>query len=342
MSDNNPVISTKAKDEFSEALTRLKKSTEGAAAGAEKMGLGLKSSVERADELAERFHGISRKVDVFSEVGRSFVGFSKRATDLDKSLSRSTDSFIAGLERLTGRQDESSGTAARKELGRNGAPGAGLAREARSLSGIEDNFGLNTSRYMVEQQHSEQVIALEKATWETRLDIAGSAAGGLANIMQNLYVATGKNQRWMFEGMKASAVAEAVVQGHRAAIGAYAFGAKIGGPVLGAAFAATAAAAVAARIKQIVATTPGDATGTISSRGTANPEYRGGSSSAYPVPQRIEQTGPSQEVNINIYSATGYIDEAAKAAAAETIIDLINAGVDRNLKISTQVLGTEA
>ena len=51
----------------------------------------------------------------------------------------------------------------------------------------------------------------------------------------------------------------------------------------------------------------------------------GGSFGVYPVPTR-EEVKPTTDVKINIMSATGYISEAAKAAVAEEIISIINAG----------------
>ena len=58
----------------------------------------------------------------------------------------------------------------------------------------------------------------------------------------------------MFEIGKAAATAGAIVDGIAAVQGAYKQGAKIGGPALGAAFAASAAVATLANIKQIQST----------------------------------------------------------------------------------------
>ena len=57
--------------------------------------------------------------------------------------------------------------------------------------------------------------------------------------------------RKMFEVGKAAALAGAIVDGYAAITGAYAQGAKIGGPPLGAAFGAAAAAATFAQIQNI-------------------------------------------------------------------------------------------
>ena len=80
-----------------------------------------------------------------------------------------------------------------------------------------------------------------------KLQIASSIFGNLSSLMNT-------ESRKMFEIGKAASIAGAIVDGIAAVQGAYKQGAKIGGPPLGAAFAASAAVATLANIKNIQST----------------------------------------------------------------------------------------
>lgn len=71
----------------------------------------------------------------------------------------------------------------------------------------------------------------------------------------------------MFQISKAAALAEAVLSARQAVVDAYAWGTKLGGPALGAAFAGVAAAAQAANIAAIASASFGSTGGTGSSSG---------------------------------------------------------------------------
>jgi hypothetical protein len=146
----------------------------------------------------------------------------------------------------------------------------------------------NTALFELAEEDQRRTLDLDKKTWDTKLKTAGVAAGTMANLMQNLYVATGSNNKAMFDAGKAFAIAETVINTRAAAMAAYKSLAGIPyvGPYLGAAAAAAAIAAGAAQIREISSTQPGG--GSISARGIANPPYSGGSASSQPVPMRLE------------------------------------------------------
>lgn len=86
--------------------------------------------------------------------------------------------------------------------------------------------------------------AAEEANTKDRLNLASSMFSNLSGLMSS-------GSKKMFEIGKAASIANAVISGYEAVVSSYAAGAKIGGPWLGAAYAATAAAATFAQIQRI-------------------------------------------------------------------------------------------
>ncbi len=178
-------------------------------------------------------------------------------------------------------------------------------------------------------------LDMDRQTQQLRLSQAQGAFGMMANMMQNLTVVTGKEGGAAFKAMKAFAIAETSIQTYRAAQGAYAALAPIPvvGPALAAAAAAAAIVAGLARVKQIAGMEPGGtATGsTISAGGTANPSYSGGSPSAYPTPQRTEDTEKVPNITIQIYNPMG--NEDWDRLAEENIAPALRRALGRNVRI---------
>ncbi len=178
-------------------------------------------------------------------------------------------------------------------------------------------------------------LDIERQTHQMRLSQAQGAFGMMANMMQNLTVLTGKEGGASFKAMKAFAIAETSIQTYRAAQGAYAALAPIPivGPALAAAAAAAAIVAGLARVKQIASMEPGgSATGsTISAGGTANPSYSGGSPSAYPAPQRTDDSASAPNITIQIYNPMG--NEDWDKLAEENIAPALRRAFGRNVRI---------
>ena len=106
----------------------------------------------------------------------------------------------------------------------------------------------------------------EKASLNTR---AKAMFGFLSSITQGVTASS----RTMFEINKAAAIGGALLDAKEAIVGAYKFGAKIGGPPLGAAMAGTAAAATATQVQAIRATSFGG--GTTPSFAGSTPTFEG-------------------------------------------------------------------
>lgn len=153
-------------------------------------------------------------------------------------------------------------------------------------------------------ENARMVMDLEEKKRDFQLAAASQVFGGLSSMMQNLTVLTGKEGGAAFTAMKGFAIAETTINTYRAAQGSYAAlsGIPIIGPALGTAAAAAAVVAGLARVKQIASMQPGgSASGsTISSGGTANPTYSGGSPSAYPAPTRTDEPRQALTVTMNI------------------------------------------
>lgn len=111
---------------------------------------------------------------------------------------------------------------------------------------------------------------------------------GLSNLSTLMNV---ENKR-LFEVGKVAAIANATLSGYEAVVHSYNAGSKIGGPVVGAAFAATAGVATAAQISQIASTSYGGGAGGAVSAGA-------GASSQSPA-QAPAQQQERQVANITL------------------------------------------
>lgn len=123
--------------------------------------------------------------------------------------------------------------------------------EARNVT--EEEY--RTLREQLEAEHQDRLVALNKRTAST---IEGLLEGSFRNRLQagarfltQMTAATATESKRMFELNKIAAIASAALDAKEAVLGAYKVGSKIGGPPLGAAFAAVAAAATAAQISAI-------------------------------------------------------------------------------------------
>lgn len=180
----------------------------------------------------------------------------------------------------------------------------------------------------IQSTYTADSIASDKLLFDAKADYAAKSFGSMSNFFENLYVMTGSSNEELFNIMKTFAVAEATIQGYRAAVGAYAFGTEIGGPVLGAAFAASALAATGAQIANIIATEPGSTT-SISSTGEAvTTDYEGGSTEAYTTTEAT----PSQNITIQIYNPLSSQNWAQ--IVEDDIIPALNDASDRNINIT--------
>ena len=143
----------------------------------------------------------------------------------------------------------------------------------------------------VERDASDARKKIAEAESKQKMAIASSIFGNLSQLMNT-------ESRKMFEVGKAAALAGAIVDGIAAVQGAYKAGAKIGGPPLGAAYAATSAIATLANIQQIKSTKFGSA------NAAGGQSYSGGV-----VANNVAQQSSRQDISISVTGG----DDAGRA-----------------------------
>lgn len=136
----------------------------------------------------------------------------------------------------------------------------------------------------IEEKSVNAKIALAEKEKQAKMAVATGMLGNLASLMNT-------SSRKSFEVGKIAAIANASVSGAEAVMHSYKEGTKFGGPVLGAAFAATAAIAAANNINNIRKQTFGGG------GGAPTPAGQGSSGVAAPVTQTA---APTQVANINL------------------------------------------
>ena len=114
----------------------------------------------------------------------------------------------------------------------------------------------SASQAQADDAYREYTLAQDEKVAQQRMMIMQNMAGTLSQTFANLYTALGQKAKIFFHLSKAFAIAETILNTEMAAMASYFWGAKFGGPALGAAFAAIAYAAGMARIATIMATKP--------------------------------------------------------------------------------------
>lgn len=146
-----------------------------------------------------------------------------------------------------------------------------------------DAFNENNLRTAAE--YAAATEKLEEASNARKLGLASSMFGNLSTLMQT------ENKK-LFQVGKVAALSQAVIDGYSAVLSSYKEGTKIGGPVVGAAFAATAGIATAVQISKIGSASYGGGGSTAGGMGGSNPD----------VPQQQTQQAqqPAQDRTVRI------------------------------------------
>lgn len=166
-----------------------------------------------------------------------------------------------------------------------------------------------------DEEHRQRQLELEQEMQDELTLIAARAANQRAkltqdearqrmqithNMMNNLVQLMNSGSKQMFAIGKVAAVANALLKGREAVVSAYAAGSKIGGPPLGAAYAATAAAATAAQVASVMNTSFGGG-GTVSAKGggvTASRPTDNISNNPLPAPPDAEPKHSKVTINL--------------------------------------------
>jgi hypothetical protein len=175
----------------------------------------------------------------------------------------------------------------------------------------------NNQQTLREERAIDQQVMLWRSGWEGKAQILSGVLGDLASLMQS-------KSKSMFEVGKIAAIAQTVLDTIVSASSSFRFGAAIGGPVVGAAFAAAATAAGFVRLQQIKSTTFGSSSGGAGGGGGGrNPGAQGGG----------EQAAPQINRQINV-SLNG---DRFSQTQVRALIGQINEATDDNTTLKSQV-----
>ncbi len=132
----------------------------------------------------------------------------------------------------------------------------------------------------LEKEHQDRLRVIASSSQKSRLEVTQEYLGDLASLMDS-------SNREMFEIGKIAALSNAAIDAYGAVTGAYKAGARIGGPILGAAFASAAGLAQANNIMSIANTQygSGGASSTASSATSSAEADTSAAASAQQAPQ---------------------------------------------------------
>lgn len=181
---------------------------------------------------------------------------------------------------------------------------------------LEAIGGRHEALERLEQEHSERMAAIDKAAMDTKLGIAKTIFGGLADLMQ-------AGNKKLFNIGKAAAVASAVIDGYEAAVSSYKHGAKIGGPALGAVYAGISLARTAAMISRISSQSYGGGASGATTGGGGAASTGSAASEASTVTQRIDiaWNGPAETIS-----------------GMQQVIDVLNDAAARGLRVDARLV----
>ncbi|MBI1913032.1 MAG: hypothetical protein HYS21_13680 [Deltaproteobacteria bacterium] len=344
MAERSIDIVIRARDEFSEPMSSAQRKAYEAAEKIKEGFEGVTAAQKEAETSTGKMNGNYRDLENsagsvkggFSELTQAMGENLSKAEKLDAGYSKLFDNYISGAAKAS-----SAGAVLAAPLQAGSGAESSATGQYQLSSDLLPQY-LNQYREFLrslnamEYEHSVGQKTLYKETWDYKLSLAGTAAGSLSNTLQNLFVATGSKNKAMFDAMKSFAIAETVIQTYRGAMGAYAAMASIPyvGPALGIAAAAAVVTAGMAKLQAIRQTQPDGATGTISESGTANPSYSGGSTTAYPVPQRIEDAMSTQYITVQIYNPLS--EQNWQKIVEDNIIPALKDAGDRNISVNVR------
>lgn len=181
-------------------------------------------------------------------------------------------------------------------------------REAKL--GTEQEY--NDLEASIKQKHEEDLLAVERAAQQQRLNAFGGALGDLSSLMQS------ENKK-LFKIGQAAAVAKAVVEGFSAASSAWEKGMDAGGPPVAAAFIASSLAKTGSLISSIKSASSsgvGGGGGGIAALG-------GGNAGSAPQQRRLAE----------------FRVEGNNVQGLGSLIDNINEAIDQGYEINIQYAG---
>jgi len=181
------------------------------------------------------------------------------------------------------------------------------ALEARALT--EQEYMLMTQN--LEIQHMDEMANIRQRGMKKINDITNQSWSqqmtNAANFIKGMTANAASGSKAMFNINKAASIATALLSARESITSAYAFGSKIGGPPLGAAFAGVAAAATASQIASLRSTslsTGASAAGSVSAGGFVAPSALPAATLPNTAEAAAAGGGGRQTVTINLQGET--------------------------------------
>jgi hypothetical protein len=214
---------------------------------------------------------------------------------------------------------------------------------AKSLA---DKEMLRAAEKQLEAQHANDRLKLQTDLQKKEEEINKRKLQGFSNFFGNLAALQSASSKELFAIGKAAAVAQATIDGYAAIQGAYKQGSIIGGPPLGALFAAAAGVATAANLAKITGASLASGIDSVPGVGTKDnfpavlapgervvPSETNKDLTEFLQSERNRQQ-PAPVFNLNFYGPVW----SDKASAGAEIVDAINEAVSRGM--SLRILGT--
>lgn len=149
-----------------------------------------------------------------------------------------------------------------------------LLLEDALKAGVVNEQKYDSMKVAINQKATVDILQANARLYSALANIVDTAMGQISSLVDS----EGKKQFTIF---KAISIATALVKGYEAVVSAFAAGNKVGGPPVGFAFAAIAAAGVAAQIAKIVSTNVGSDSGAPTPAAGGSSE---GAAAAAPLP----------------------------------------------------------
>ncbi len=179
------------------------------------------------------------------------------------------------------------------------------------------------------ERHEAEMTALEKKESDKRKALAQAEAdakrAAMSSAMGDLSTLMSSGSKKLFKIGKAAALAQAVIDGQAAIVGAYKVGASMGGPALGAAYGAAASVATMSRIQQIRSQSFGGGGGGAGGMGA-------GQTPTAPEPISQQQQARETNVTVRFQGGTAQDQQNGRALLNEINKELKNGGTIRGLK----------
>lgn len=197
---------------------------------------------------------------------------------------------------------------------------------------------------ITEQEYRDAQLEAEREYWSKRYGITQNSESGITALVESfndkrvssyatafdsILNSLSEHSKAAFNIQKGLAIASATIDAYKAITGAYKVGASIGGPPLGAAFAAAAGAAQFATIAKIVGTQFNGGQGSAGGGGSAS-AGGGGSAAAGGGQQAQEQQRENTIVTINIAE-----DGMFSGRQVRGLIESINDELDNGMRLRT-------